>query len=70
MKNYTCDNSGNAIPVGECMFKIAIMQNGQNNTAEQHQRISKAAQILQELEFATPKDMAEYIMKHSETQDL
>lgn len=52
------------------MFKIAIMQNGQNNTAEQHQRISRAAQILQELEFATPKDMAEYIMKHSETQDL
>ena len=66
MKNYTCDHSGKAIQSGECMFKIAVMQNGQNISPEQHQRISHAATTLQELEFASPKDMAEYILKHPE----
>lgn len=70
MKNYTCDNSGKIIQAGECMFKIAVMQNGQNSTPEQHQRTSAAAYALQELEFASPKDLAQYITQHPELENL
>lgn len=70
MKDFKCNNTKKIIPQGDILFKIIPQPNGQDMTPEQHQRYITASQALQELDFATVLDMADYIKKTPELQNL
>jgi len=69
-RDYRCNNSNVVIPEGNVFFQITLGVKGQQPSQEQQGRLNIAQQLLYELDFATPKDMAQYIINHPELHNL
>lgn len=69
-RDLRCDNSNALIPDGNVFFQVMVGVKGRQPSQEQQNRLDAAQRITCELDFATPKDMAQYIMNHPELQNL